>query len=92
MISTLAKYAFHQDENFLTETLVYLMNLILEREYKMGLEILAGICGTKVAGWLESAPEIAITTQFTVEEGRPDIVIQVKGNNKSGIIAISRRL
>ena len=43
VFSSLSKYAFCQEENFLTESLVYLLNLILEREREIGLEILA-IC------------------------------------------------
>ncbi len=87
MFSSLSRYAFRQEENFLTETLVYLINLILEREKKIGLDIFANLCGAKVSVWFENAPTISISTQFTVEEGRPDIVIEV-GTDKLVFIEV----
>ena len=81
LFSSLSRYAFRQEENFLTESLVYLLNLILERENEIGLSILAKLCGEKFATWLDYSPTISITTQFTVDEGRPDIVIQVDTNH-----------
>jgi len=87
LFSSLSRYAFRQEENFLTETLVYLINLILEREKKIGLDIFANLCGAKVSVWFENAPTISISTQFTVEEGRPDIVIEV-GTDKLVFIEV----
>ena len=77
MFSALSRYAFRQEENFLTESLVYILNLILERENEIGLSILTKLCGVRFATWLDNASIISITTQHTVDEGRPDIVIQV---------------
>lgn len=77
IFSTLSKYAFRQEENFLTESLVYILSLILERENVIGLSILAKLCGVRFATWLDNASTISITTQYSVDEGRPDIVIQV---------------
>ena len=73
----LSRFAFRQEENFLTESLVYMLNLILEREKEIGLSILANLCGEGFAAGLGNAANISITTQFTVDEGRPDTVIQV---------------
>ena len=41
------------------------------------MEILVGLCGSKVASWFLDTAEISITTQLTFEESRPDIVIQI---------------
>lgn len=80
LFSLLSRYAMRQEENFLTESLVYLLNLILDREKEIGLNILEHLCGEKFSTWLENGSAISITTQFTVDEGRPDIVIQVNSD------------
>ena len=80
LFSVLSRYAFRQEENFLTESLVYLLNLILEREKQIGLDILARLCGSQAAPWFENDSNIQISSQFSVEEGRPDIVIRVDDN------------
>jgi len=77
IFSILSRYAFRQEENFLTESLVFLLNLILEREKKIGLDILANLCGMRVARWIQKAKMVSVTSQITVDEGRPDIVIKV---------------
>jgi hypothetical protein len=77
IFSSLARYATRQEENFLTEAFVYLLNLMLEREVECGRAILANLCGDKVAGWLREASSVSIVTQFSVAEGRPDIVIEI---------------
>jgi hypothetical protein len=51
--------------------------LILEREKGAGIAILTNLRGDKVSGWFENAPTVAIPTQFTIEEGRPDIVARL---------------
>ena len=80
LFSSLSRYAFRQEENFLTESLVYLLNLILEREKAIAVDILANLCGSKVADWFDESATISITTQFTVDEGRPDIAIEVSAD------------
>jgi len=81
LFSTLSRYAFRQEENFLTESLVYLLTLILEREKKIGIEILSYLSGEDTQDWFKNTQTISVSTQFTVDEGRPDIVIEL-GNNK----------
>jgi hypothetical protein len=75
---TLTKYALRQDENSLTESLVYLLQMLLEREPEVGKELLGRICGVEAAEmllWPDSV--VSIRTQFSVEEGRPDIVVRI---------------
>ena len=77
LFSVLSRYATRQEENFLTETLVYLLNLILDRDNDIGSNLLVQLCGNKLSAWLENTSTISITTQFTVIEGRPDVVVKV---------------
>ena len=77
LFSVLSRYAFRQEENFLTESFVYLLNLILERENVIGLRILSRLCGEKSTAWFNSGSAISINTQLSVDEDRPDIIIHV---------------
>ena len=87
LFSSLSRYAFRQEENFLTESLVHLLNLILEKEQDLGFEILSRLSGEKTKDWYGDEPAIMVTTQFTMEEGRPDILIEI-GNNKLVFIEV----
>lgn len=49
IFSNLARYAFRQEENYLTETLVYLLNTLLEKEEQIGLAILTNLCDENTA-------------------------------------------
>ena len=78
LFTALARYADQQDENFLTESLVYLLNLLIEREQQAAIGILNNLCGEKTSGWFENSQDISLTTQYTIQEGRPDIVIEIE--------------
>ena len=86
IFSTLSKYAFRQEENFLTESLVYLLNTILEKEEKIGISILTNLSGENTS-WNSESEEITITTQLSIEGGIPDIVINV-GDDKLVLIEV----
>ena len=100
LFSTLAKYADHRDENFLTESFVYLIALLIERERPVAIGILKNLCGEKTIGWFDALQEISLSTQYTVPEGRPDIVvkiepdklifIEIKDNSSLGIAQLER--
>jgi hypothetical protein len=77
IFSSLARYADRQTENFLTESLVYLLNLLVEREQAVSISILKKLCGPKCDLWFSTSASIFITTQMTVTTGRPDIMIVV---------------
>lgn len=77
IFSSLSRFAFRQEENFLTEALVSVLNVILEREKELGHDILGRISGELTKNWYKDAMAITVTTQFTVEEGRPDILIEL---------------
>jgi len=81
LFSSLAKYASLQEENFLSESLVLLLRIILEREKEHGLDLLSNLCGVKKKEWFCKPLDIELSTQFSIQEGRPDIVI--RDGNKS---------
>jgi hypothetical protein len=77
LFSSISKYAARQDENYLTEALVYVLGLILQKTPKKSPEILSNICGPDTDGWFQNPEEVNISTQLSVVEGRPDIVIKI---------------
>jgi hypothetical protein len=85
LFSSLNKYANAQEENFLSESLVFLLNLILEQDIEIGIQLLNNICGTVEGSWFLYQDQINIYTQQTIVEGRPDIII-TDGNE--GIVFI----
>lgn len=87
VFSSLARYAVRQEENFLTEALVYLLNFLVERAEPSVLEVLQNICGGDCVLWFENHADIKITTQITVDEGRPDIVL-TSGEHRIAFIEV----
>jgi len=85
LFSSLAKYASTQEENFLTESLVQLISIILKREHEFGLNLLTNLCGVNKKEWFLKLQEIDISTQFSIQEGRPDIIIR---DGENGIVFI----
>ena len=87
VFASLARYATRQEENFLTEAFVYLLNLILEKEAEAGKGILGNICGEICFSWFSTNEQLSITTQITITNGRPDIVIEI-GKDKVVFIEV----
>jgi len=77
VFSVLSKYAFRQEENYLTEALAFLLRLLLECNPPAGLGIINRLCGRDPASTFTNAASIAISTQVTTEQGTPDIGIRV---------------
>ncbi len=79
-------------ENYLTESFVFLIKLILERDEVFGLDFLKKLCGFDEDDCFSTSESISISTQVTVEEGRPDIEIRdggdklIYGEIKQGIM------
>jgi hypothetical protein len=84
LFSSLNKYLVRQDENFLTEGLTYVLDILVSREPQAGNEILRLICSEKID--IDSTT-LSITTQETMETGRPDLVIS-QGNDFTFFIEI----
>ena len=95
----LSKYNSAIDENYLTESFVFLINELLRRELIYGTECLNHIC-TKNSEFIFTADEtIRVSTQEVTEFGTPDIkissvdkliYIEVKHDSHLGSRQISR--
>lgn len=87
LFSTLSKYGSRELENYLTESFVFVMTLLLERETFHALEFLNRLCGVEGEESFNDPGSLNITTQVTVDEGRPDIEIR-EGSKKLFYIEI----
>jgi len=76
-----------QNENFLTEALVYLLNYLVERGEPSVLVVLKNLFGEKCESWFSSFDNISIDTQHSIVEGRPDIVLK-GGEEKIAFIEV----
>ncbi len=78
LLSALYKWAHRQDENFLTEAFVHLLQHLLDFAPASGIEIIRKItCGACFLN-PEDASLISISTQVDTEIGRPDIQIRTQ--------------
>ncbi len=75
VFSALAAYA--PSENYLTEAFVFVLRFLLEHEPSLGVPILGRLCGLEDCFEGCEPGSIAISTQVSVEAGRPDIEIRV---------------
>lgn len=75
----LHKWAHRQDENFVTESFVFLLRLLLEREAPVGVELVRFLCGNDGESLDLGGQLPVVTTQTVVEEGRPDIRVEAPG-------------
>jgi len=76
IFSTLFKYCTGSDENFLTDSFVYVLKLLLVRSPNEGLMFLNNLCNLPDQDHFDQASAITISTQVTVEQGRLDIEIK----------------
>lgn len=63
-------------EDYLTEALVFLLKLLLERAPQRGIAIINRLSGLPQEGRFENPESVAISTQVIVEVERPDIEIR----------------
>ena len=76
VLSSLSKYGSSADENYLTESLVFLVRLLLERAPEEGLALVNLLSGDSQGALFSDPQLLEISTQITVEQGRPDIEIR----------------
>jgi hypothetical protein len=76
----LYKWASNQDENFLTEAFVHLLQYLLQNEPEVAIDILKQITGGALNLTRRDIPLVKITTQVTILTGRPDIEIKTLDN------------
>lgn len=72
----LFKWAHRQDENFTTEAFAYLLRRLLENEPDKGVELLRFLTDEQLCVRPDRAQTVAVTTQVTIDEGRPDLEIR----------------
>ncbi len=75
IFSALAKYNSAIDENYLTESFVFVINSLLARERPIGLEILTRLCVENNEFSFDANEGISVSTQETTEQGTPDIKV-----------------
>jgi hypothetical protein len=76
IFSCLAKYGPAADENYLTEALVFVTRLLLERSPSVGLEMVNWLCCQSLEPWFDDPDSVALSTQATTDQGTPDIEIK----------------
>jgi len=75
IFSALAKYSLPQDENYLTEAFVFLINSLLANEKILGIQILNRLCVENGGMVFTVDDDIAVSTQYATDLGTPDIKI-----------------
>ncbi len=77
LFSTLEHYGHRAPENYLTESLVYLLKLLLARKPVFAAKVLSTMLGIESKFIIEKQDTIVIETQMSTPIGTPDIVIQL---------------
>lgn len=76
LFSSLFRWAHRQDENFVTEGLVYLVNRLLAHEPQHGRALVRWLCFKSDEESKDIGRNLEVTTQVTTKEGRPDVGIE----------------
>lgn len=74
IFSTLSKYSA-SDENYLTESFVFVVNTLLQLEHNTAIEFLNNLCAENGEFFFSTNEEVCVSTQEVTEEGTPDIKI-----------------
>lgn len=80
IFTALGRYNSASDENYLTESFVFVIKTLLLGERSIGIEILTQLCVKNNEFSFNIGEDISISTQETTEQGRPDI--KVSSHNK----------
>ncbi len=75
IFSALAKYNSAEDENYLTEAFVFVLNSLLTGERAAGCEILTKLCVNDDEFSFDYDEAISVSTQEMTEQGTPDIKV-----------------
>lgn len=76
IFSSLSRYNSAADENYLTEALVFVTKLLLERNPTKGLELLNLLCCQREGALFGNPDSVLISTQVTTGAGTPDIEVR----------------
>lgn len=76
VFASLAKYSSASEENYLTESLVFIIRLLLDRVPAHGLELANLLCTSGGEMLLTNSTSVTINTQTKTTAGIPDIVVK----------------
>ncbi len=76
IFKTLSKYGSREEEDYLTESFVLLLKMLLERKPYTGLGFINNICGLTGNEQFKKTELLTISTQVVIDNGRPDIEIR----------------
>ena len=71
----LHRLATSQDENFITESLAFLLRYMITNELEAGKSLLSSITCNRLNVSLHELVTVDVKTQVSTEEGKPDVVI-----------------
>lgn len=77
VFARLHKWAVRQDENFLTESLAIVLEMLVERTPEAAVRFIHEITGGFINLGPEDVAKLEIRTQVTTSEGRPDLEIRI---------------
>lgn len=99
LLTRLNQWAYRQDENFMTEAFVYLLQYLQKHEPKVAARLLSQITNNHLKVKTEECNDITISTQVSTDQGRPDIeiktskslvYIEVKSESGLGVMQMKR--
>jgi hypothetical protein len=76
VFARLHKWALRQDENFMTECLAVVVQMLLDMEAEAGLRLVRLLSASLIAPPPEDASLVEVRTQIGTSEGRPDLEIR----------------
>lgn len=74
LLTALHRWAWRQDENFITDAFAFLLRRLLTEDFAVGIELVQFVAGDRIPV-ATTAATIRVRTQVTVAQGRPDIEI-----------------
>ncbi len=86
LLSRLNRWAYRQDENFMTEAFVYLLQFLQEHEQVAAVQLFKKISNGHIDVTAADCNEVTIITQVATSDGRPDI--QIKSTISLGYIEV----
>jgi hypothetical protein len=78
LFARLHKWAWRQDENFLTESLAFLLQHLLEHEPGAAVRVLEAITNGFLKLKAEQARSVIVQTQLVLTEGTPDLRLKTE--------------
>ena len=78
LLTALHRWAWRQDENFLTSALTHLLRYLLKNEAEIGIQLLSNLTSGRICVDVGDTGEVDVSMQVTTSLGRPDIQIRTR--------------